>query len=102
VLSTVFYTEFVGMTMIYFHTEFHMSSYSGSLVTAKQLKAKYTVYFMQPPFVHSTEKNYLNKSCLFFKYLLPSFEGPILNGASVALTSQVHASTMLLLLIIGK
>jgi hypothetical protein len=76
-----------------------MSSYSGSLVTAKKVKAKCTAYFMQ----HSTEKSTYIKVAYFSNiYYHTLFQGPILNCASVAPTSQVHASTMLLLLITGN
>jgi hypothetical protein len=40
-LQTIFYSEFVGMFVIYLRTRIHMSGYSGSLVIAIKLKAKY-------------------------------------------------------------
>lgn len=36
-------------------------------------------------------KKYSNKTCTFFKYLLPSFLCPVLSGVGVTPTSQVHS-----------
>jgi hypothetical protein len=44
------------------------------------------------------EEKTLNKNCIFFKGVLPSFQYSKLNGASVTSISQVHVSFMLLLI----
>jgi hypothetical protein len=59
--------------------------------------------FMQPP-CFTLQKELLYHSCVFFEDLLPFVFvcDPILSGARVAPTSQVRASAILVLPIVGN
>jgi hypothetical protein len=49
------------------------------------------------------QKDYLNKSCIFFKINYhTTFEDPITSGNTVAPISQVHMSAILLVLTAGN
>jgi hypothetical protein len=95
-ITFTFTTETVAMCMIYRHTKFH-SGCNGALVSTIKLKAKWrcnaaTVLF------HVLQKNYLERSFIFFKdLLLYIISGVYMNGASVTVTSQVCTSVMMLL-----
>jgi hypothetical protein len=89
--------------MIYRNTKFHMLSSDDSLLIAIKLNAKYT-FRAATILLYTLQKKYLNKNCIFFEDLLPciKFRTFKFSGASVAPTSQVPASAILLLPIVGN
>jgi hypothetical protein len=96
--------QIVGLFMTCVHTRFQMPRSIGSSVIAIKLKAKYKFHAAAMLSFHILQKKKdLSKSCIFFEDLLSyslSFQDPILSGDSVASTSQVRASAMLLLSIV--
>lgn len=72
------------MFTIYLHTKFQLPIFSGSLVIVNKTKAKCRF--------HATAMLLLYSKCKLYRTL---------NGVSVASTSHVHATVMLLLLIVG-
>jgi hypothetical protein len=92
------------MLTIYPHTKFQMPRSSGSLVTsiAIKTKAKYRFHAATMLF-YIVQKNCLNKNCVFSKICYhTSFQDSVLSGTSVAPTSQICASTMLALSLVGN
>jgi hypothetical protein len=51
-------TEFLDMFVVYVHTEFHMSNFNGSLVTAVKPKAKFIFRAVIMLLVHSVSASY--------------------------------------------
>lgn len=56
--------------MNYLHAKFHMHVSSSSLVTITKLKTKYRFHAFIMLFIFILQKNYLNKSDIFFIPLL--------------------------------
>jgi hypothetical protein len=90
--------------MICLRTKFQMLTSNGSLVVAIKPKAKYRFYaaamllfFVLQNKIVFTEVAYLSRI-----YYLISFQDPVLSGASVAPTSQVLVSSMLILPTVGN
>jgi hypothetical protein len=103
-INKTFHTEFVGVLMIYLHTQFHMPRSNGSLVIAIKLQAKYIFhsdamlfYFLQkaktPIRVHIFWRS-STKHCFMVD--------PVLSGDTISHASRVYASAKSLLSIVGN
>jgi hypothetical protein len=79
--------------MIYLRAKYHRPVFSRSLPSNQQLN----IDFMLPPFgCFALQKNLIKVSYLSKIYCHASFRDSILNNTSIAFTSQVRASAMLL------
>jgi hypothetical protein len=93
-MNNILYT--ICKFMIHLHTRFHLSSSKGSVLTVVTLKVKKNFHMDAMLFLHSI------KVPLYFLMICYNthLHDCVLNSASVGPASLVHASAMLLLLII--
>jgi hypothetical protein len=90
----MFHAEFIGMFMIYLHTNFHTSNSIIHLLLASNLKVNTEI---APLLCYLKKKNLTKVACSLKIYYHIKFVDPTLNGASVTPTSELCIAAMLLL-----
>jgi hypothetical protein len=96
--NATYFRESVDMSMVYFHTKFHIYNSSGSAVV--RFRAKYSWWHCLLLHSVSTMK-FINTSHIFLRGLLPQkISGSYITHSSVTPTSDVDI--MLVLLIVAN
>jgi len=79
------------MFIIYLHVKYLAFSSSSPLVIAVSQKARHSIFHSYHSLYYIEQKRLLKKVAHSLKvYLHTKFEGPLLNGTSVAATSKIH------------